>query len=135
MTGYLGRVLLVVGLLGALFLCQKCSAQEMEMAPHANRPQDLPLHEKFYSNWMMPSNRDVSCCHNQDCEPAESRFENGHWLARKVSEPDKEFTPIPDEKIEHDRDSPDGRSHICGRRYGFNGGELTVFCFLPASGG
>jgi hypothetical protein len=133
MASYL-RIFLVIGLLGALFLCQRCSAQEMEM-PHAHRPQDLALHNQFYKNWMMPDNRSVSCCHAQDCEPAESKFENGHWLARKVSESDKDFTPVPDGKIEHDRDSPDGRSHICGRHYGFNEGGLTVFCFIPGSGG
>ena len=62
-------------------------------------------------------------------------FENGHWMARKVSDSDKEFTPIPGPKVEHERDSPDGRSHLCGRRYGFTEGGLTVFCFVPGAGG
>jgi hypothetical protein len=121
---------LVFGILAALLL-GGVKAQEH----HGHPPQDIAIHEKFYSTWTMPSNRAVSCCHSEDCSPAESKFENGHWLARKVSEPDSEFTQVPEERIEKERDSPDGRSHLCGRRYGFNGGNnLTVFCFAPGSG-
>jgi hypothetical protein len=28
--------------------------------------RDHAIHERFYSTWMMPDNRNVSCCHNQD---------------------------------------------------------------------
>lgn len=119
------------GLLAALFIG---SVRAQEHRGH--RPQDMEIHRLFYKDWMMPSNRAVSCCHDEDCEPAESKFENGHWLARKVSEPDKEFTPVPPERVEQERDSPDGRSHLCGRRYGFSGNtDLTVFCFAPGAGG
>lgn len=99
---------------------------------HRHPPQDHAIHYQFYNSWMMPSNRAISCCHEEDCAPAESKFENGHWLARKVSESDGPFTPIPDERIERDRDTPDGRSHICGRHFGEG---LTVFCFIPGAGG
>lgn len=98
---------------------------------HRHPAQDMPMHEKFYSTWTMPDNRSISCCHNEDCAPAESRIENGHWVARKVGDTGG-FTSIPANKVENDRDSPDGRSHLCGRR---TGGELSVFCFLPAAGG
>ena len=117
---------IVCGILAAMFI-GNVRAQE-----HQHPPQDRAIHEKFYS-WMMPDNRQISCCHNEDCSPAESKYENGQWLARKVGD-DGGFTPIPPRKIEHDRDSPDGRSHICGRRYGFNGNEFSVFCFIPGSG-
>ena len=93
-------------------------------------PRDQAIHERFYSTWMMPNNRNVSCCHNEDCSPAEARLENGNWIARKVGEGD--WTAIPPEKIEYDRDSPDGRSHLCGRHFGSD--HLTVFCFVPGSG-
>jgi hypothetical protein len=122
---------LIVGLLlGGLFLCGICVAQEMEMR-HGHPPQDMEIHQKFYKTWMMPSNRSISCCNAEDCSPAESKFENGHWLARKVGDTGN-FTPIPAAKIERDRDTPDGRSHVCGRRYGE---DFVVFCFIPGAGG
>ncbi len=102
------------------------------IAQHRHPPQDASLHHKFYSTWMMPHNRAVSCCHDEDCFPSQSKLMNGSWYARKTD--DEEWTKIPPERIEQDRDSPDGRSHLCGRRYGFAGGEFTVFCFLPAGG-
>jgi hypothetical protein len=83
----------------------------------------------FYSSWMMPDNRQVSCCHNEDCQPAQSRIINGRWQARHNDADD--WADIPASKIETDRDSPDGRSHLCGRR---SIAGFTVFCFLPASG-
>jgi hypothetical protein len=119
----------VFGILGALFI-GRVKAQEH----HGHPPLDQEMHVKFYQNWMMPDNRSISCCHDEDCAPAESKFENGRWLTRKVGD-DGDFTPVPPGKIERDRDTPDGRSHICGRRYGFNGGEFTVFCFIPGAGG
>ena len=95
--------------------------------------RDQAIHERFYSTWMMPQNRNVSCCHNEDCSPAEARLEDGNWIARKVGEVDWAY--VPPEKIEYDRDSPDGRSHLCGRHFFRNGhDELTVFCFIPGAG-
>jgi hypothetical protein len=82
---------------------------------------------------MMPQNRNVSCCHNEDCSPAEARLEDGNWIARKVSESDWAY--VPPWKIEYHRDSPDGRSHLCGRHFFRNGiDEFTVFCFIPGAG-
>lgn len=86
---------------------------------------------RFYESWMMPDNRSVSCCNRSDCNAAESKFENGKWMARQVGDTGS-FTSIPPHKVEHERDSPDGRSHLCGRR---SLGEFTVFCYLPAAGG
>lgn len=100
---------------------------------HGHPQRDLEIHQKFYQTWMMPDNRAISCCHDEDCAPAESKFEDGRWLARKSGD-DGDFTPVPPQKIEQDRDSPDGRSHICGRRYGFANNEFTVFCFKLGNG-
>ena len=97
---------------------------------HRHPPEHQDLHEKFYSNWMMPDNRNVSCCHGEDCKPAQSRRLNGKWQSRH-SDAD-EWTDIPEYKIETERDSPDGRSHLCGRKGWFG---MSVFCFLPAAGG
>ena len=96
-------------------------------------PRDQAIHERFYSTWMMPQNRNVSCCNNHDCSPAEAKLENGDWIARKVGEDDWAY--VPPAKIDYDRDSPDGRSHLCGRHFFRNGiDELTVFCFIPGTG-
>jgi len=96
-------------------------------------PRDQAIHERFYSTRMMPQNRNVSCCNNHDCSPAEARLENGDWIARKVGEDDWAY--VPPAKIDYDRDSPDGRSHLCGRHFVRNGiDELTVFCFIPGLG-
>jgi hypothetical protein len=104
------------------------------MAQEGHHPsRDQAIHERFYSTWMMPQNRNVSCCHNEDCSPAEARLEDGNWIARKVGESDWAY--VPPWKIEYDRDSPDGRSHLCGRHFFRNGiDELTVFCFIPGAG-
>lgn len=52
--------------------------------PHHHRPQDLEIHHKFYKTWMMPDNRAISCCHDDDCQPAEVRkSSNGQWEARQ----------------------------------------------------
>ena len=103
---------------------------------HHHPPQDQTIHERFYSTWMMPDNRNMPCCHNADCSPAETRFENGHWIARKVGD-DGDWIAVPPQKVEHDRESPDGRSHLCSRFIWTSdrGNErLYVFCFIPGSG-
>lgn len=102
-----------------------------------HKPGHMALHHQFYSTWTMPDNRGVSCCHDQDCEPAEAHQIDGIWYARKESERETypEFIRIPPNKVEQERDSPDGRSHMCGRRYGFTNMQMSVFCFLPAAGG
>lgn len=117
----------VILLLMALYI-HPAGAQE-----HRHPPEHAQLHERFYKTWNMPDNRAVSCCHDQDCKPAEAKMIEGRWYARQVGDTG-EFTPIPQSKIEQDRDSPDGRSHLCGRRY-FWKGEFTVFCFIFGNGG
>jgi hypothetical protein len=84
---------------------------------------------RFYQTWKMPDNPNVSCCHDQDCSPAASKFENGHWSARRND--NEAWIDIPAKKIEQNRDTPDGRSHLCGRR---SLSEFTVFCFVRGGG-
>jgi hypothetical protein len=118
----------ILGILFGLFagvpIGSQASAQE-----HHHPPQDAALHEKFYSTWMMPDAPRTSCCHNEDCAPAASRFVNGRWEARR--EQDENWTLIPESKIEMNRDSPDGRSHLCGRKLL---GGFAVFCFIRGNG-
>ncbi len=82
---------------------------------------------QFYQSWMQPDNPKTSCCSEQDCSPAASRFINGKWEA----EFDGEWVQVPPYKIEQNRDSPDGRSHICGRK---SWSGIFVFCFIRGSG-
>lgn len=37
---------------------------------------------RFYSTWMMPDAPHASCCSDEDCAPAASKFEGGTWWAR-----------------------------------------------------
>lgn len=83
---------------------------------------------KFYQSWMMPDAPRTSCCHDQDCAPTASRFVNNRWEAERNGI----WIPIPSGKVEQERDSPDGRSHLCGRQT--MTGEFMVFCFLAGSG-
>lgn len=110
------------------------NAQEnaQDHSGHHHPPQDVELHEKFYSNWMMPDNPNRSCCNKQDCYPTEARFRNGQWQARRRE--DGAWLSVPASKVELNRDSPDGRNHMCapppGRTYGGDG----VFCFIAGGG-
>lgn len=83
---------------------------------------------QFYQSWMQPDNRNVSCCHDQDCAPAMSRIRDGQLEAERNGK----WFSVPAPKIELDRDSPDGRSHLCARDTwtGF-----TVFCFIRGISG
>ncbi len=120
---YLAPILLAISLLFAT----------PSPAQHRHPPEHAALHDQFYKTWTMPHNRAISCCHDEDCKPAQSKLVDGSWYARHTD--DDPWTKIPAERVEHERDSPDGRSHLCGRKYGFSGNpEFTVFCFLPAGG-
>lgn len=120
-------VAIIVLLIGALFY--------PVFAQHAgHRPQDIEIHKRFYNSWNMPDNRTVSCCHDMDCQPAQAyQDKQGNWWARQEGDADKPYTLIPPQKIETERDNPDGRNHLCGRRYFFSG-DFTVFCFIAGGG-
>jgi hypothetical protein len=84
----------VIFILATFWIGLNCSAA---FAQHPAEHQ--AIHEKFYSTWMMPDAPYVSCCHNEDCSPAESKVENGNWYARKSD--DDEWIQIPASKVEH----------------------------------
>lgn len=98
---------------------------------HQHPPQDAPLHERFYSTWMMPDNPSVSCCNNRDCYPVEARHDEQGWLAKRRE--DGKWLRVPANKVETNRDNPDGRNHLCAptpdRAY-----TVEVFCFTVGSG-
>lgn len=103
-------------------LCALCSAPAFAEHP----PEHMSLHERFYSSWMMPDAPAVSCCHNEDCKPAQAKFEDGDWWGRWSD--DLPWVRIPAHKVERNRDTPDGRAHMCGRIY--SDGAFDVFCFV-----
>lgn len=124
---------MTVNRMGWLWLCI-VSIVVLMMALGVHFAKAQHTHEgvtgKFYKSWMQPDNRSISCCHDQDCAPAQSRRVNGSWQARNSD--DEEWVNIPPRKVETERDSPDGQSHLCKMKT-FNG--TYVYCFLPAAGG
>jgi hypothetical protein len=97
------------------------------LAPRHHPPQDLQLHEKFYSTWRMPDHPSQSCCNMADCYPTEIKSIGGQIYARRRE--DGKFILVPPEKIEHNRDNPDGRNHLCAPPPSGYDPADTVFCF------
>lgn len=116
---------LVIAVVLVVALAVKAFAQE-----HHHPPEHSDLHHKFYKTWKMPDNRAISCCHDEDCAPAQSRLVNGSWQARNSD--DEPWIDVPAHKVETERDSPDGQSHLCKLKHVYG---TYVYCFLPAAGG
>ena len=118
------------GWLGLLVASLVCLI--MALCSHFAKADNGHTHEgavgRFYQSWKMPDAPKISCCSNEDCGPVASRVVDGKWQA-KVGD---DWITIPDYKIEQDKDSPDGMSHLCGRRSAF--GDFSVFCFIRGSG-
>ena len=118
---------LVVVVVFALLLLSSAAAQ------HHHPAQDAELHEKFYSTWYMPDNPARSCCNKADCYPTEIRMVGSSIFARRRE--DGKFIPVPTQKVEQNRDNPDGRNHLCAppptaTLYPPD----TVFCFALGGG-
>jgi hypothetical protein len=128
-------LVLIVLLIG--FLCMlaiPAPAQEALLPDagqgHAERhhpPQDQALHEKFYSTWHMPDNPTVSCCNNSDCYPTDIKYIEGRLYAKRRE--DGKFIYVPPQKVEHNRDNPDGRNHLCAPPPSAYAPSDTVYCF------
>jgi hypothetical protein len=65
---------------------------------------------RFYSTWFRPDDRTRTCCNTVDCYPTKVMFKDGQWWAFRRE--DDKYIPVPWEKVERNRDSPDGRSHL-----------------------
>jgi len=94
---------------------------------HQHPPQDRLLHEKFYSTWRMPDHPSVSCCNDADCYPTDIKYVDGNIYARRRE--DGKYIPVPPEKVERNRDNPDGRNHLCAPPPSVFHSSDTVFCF------
>jgi hypothetical protein len=89
-------------------------------------PQDQALHEKFYSTWHMPDNPGVSCCNSADCYPTDIKYIDDHIYARRRE--DGRYILIPPQKVERNRDNPDGRNHLCAPPPALSPLD-SVYCF------
>ncbi len=106
------------------------SAQE-----HHHPKQDEEIHARFYATWMMPDDPQRSCCNKKDCYPTEARYQNGTWYAKRRE--DGKWLRVPPEKVEQNRDSPDGRNHICAPPPPTESSYYapdSVFCFKEGGG-
>ena len=88
--------------------------------------QDQRLHERFYSTWHMPDNPSLSCCNDADCYPTDIKYVDGKIYARRRE--DGKYILIPPQKVERNRDNPDGRNHLCAPPPNGSNSD-TVFCF------
>ena len=102
------------------------------VAQHRHPPQDEALHEKFYSTWYMPDNPTKSCCNKADCYPTEIKYIGGNIYALRRE--DGRYLRVPAQKVERNRDSPDGRSHLCAPPPESTHPPETVFCFSLGGG-
>ena len=122
----INRRCIVVLIAAALaFVAVRASAQ------HHHPPQDVAIHERFYRTWKMPDNPSVSCCDNRDCYPTEAKIIDGTWFARRRE--DGVWLRVPPEKVEQNRDNPDGRNHLCAPPPD-RVSMVEVFCFTVGSG-
>jgi hypothetical protein len=109
-------------------LVMPARAQNAEDHAARHHPlQDKPLHEKFYSTWRMPDHPSTSCCNDADCYPTEIEYVNGNIYAKRRE--DGKYIFIPSEKVERNRDNPDGRNHLCVPPPNVSHTSETVFCF------
>jgi hypothetical protein len=122
-------IVLLIGLLCLLAI--PAPAQEAFLPDgHAERhhpPQDQALHERFYSTWRMPDNPAVSCCNDADCYPTDIKYIDGRLYAKRRE--DGKFIFVPPQKVERNRDNPDGRNHLCAPPPSAYSPTDTVYCF------
>ena len=108
-------------------IAQDAASHEHGQAERHHPPRDMALHEKFYSTWHMPDNPSLSCCNNVDCYPTDIKYLDGNIYARRRE--DGKYILIPPQKVEHNRDNPDGQNHLCAPPPGLPNSSDTVFCF------
>lgn len=117
----------------AVLMFAACLQPFQARAQDHNHPgADAAIHERFYSTWMMPDKPNISCCNRQDCYPTEVRFRDGFWEAKRRE--DGRYIRIPWEKVEQNRDNPDGRSHVCMPPPYRGYQDAEVFCFTLGGG-
>ena len=89
--------------------------------------KDQPCMRSSISKWHMPDNPSVSCCNEADCYPTEIKYVDGKIYAKRRE--DGKYISVPPEKVERNRDNPDGRNHLCAPPPNISHSSDTVFCF------
>lgn len=124
-------VFMVSGILVAALIVLLLSTARSRGQEHFHHAQDAPIHEQFYSTWFMPDQPTKSCCNLADCYPVERvEWRNGELYAMRRE--DGRMIHVPQQKIEHNRDNPDGRSHMCAPPPNRSGDQ--VYCFTLGGG-
>ena len=77
----------------------------------------------------MPDNPAASCCNDADCYPTEIKLIDGNIYAKRRE--DGKYILVPPQKVERNRDNPDGRNHLCAPPPSVNNSTDTVYCFAP----
>ena len=75
----------------------------------------------------MPDNPSVSCCNQADCYPTEIKYVDGEIYAKRRE--DGKYIPVPPQKVERNRDNPDGRNHLCAPPPSVYDPSDTIYCF------
>lgn len=96
--------------------------------------EGMDLVSQFYRTWLRPDlGRNSSCCNDEDCRAVPTRRRDGRWEFYTG----EEWAEIPEKVLEHNyrdaRDTPDGQSHVCFRKYPGNP-QVYVFCAVLGSG-
>jgi hypothetical protein len=110
-------------------LAQEAGSHEHRQGQAERRhpPEDVALHEKFYSTWHMPDNPALSCCNSADCYPTDIKYVDGRIYAKRRE--DGKYILVPPQKVEHSRDNPDGRNHLCAPPPNPSNSSDAVYCF------
>lgn len=82
----------------------------------------------FYRTWVAPDNPNLKCCGEYDCYPTRIIQQNGKWVF--MNRETRKWQEIPDQKMEWNRDTPDGQSHVCHPKFDTN----TVWCAIVGTG-
>jgi hypothetical protein len=75
----------------------------------------------------MPDHPTVRCCNEADCYPTEIEYIDGAIYAKRRE--DRKYIAVPSEKVERNRDNPEGRSHLCAPPPNILHQSDVVFCF------
>jgi hypothetical protein len=98
---------------------------------HNHPPEDIEIHEKFYSKWHAPDG--AMCCSGKDCYPTEVRFIGESIYAKRRE--DGKFIYIPPRTVDRSRESPDGRNHMCAPSPSDeHPWAPNVYCFILGNG-
>jgi hypothetical protein len=109
-----------------LILILFITAQAQEIHHHAGVS---PAVDRFYSTWFRPDKPNQSCCNKIDCYSTQARYRNGGWEA--LQRETGNWIKVPPQKIEHNRDNPDGQTHVCMQASQV---DPQVLCFILGGG-